>query len=685
MITFPQIETQLGAADGDTAVMGYERALLYLKARGIGKTYATELGLRICFASDLFTQVMGKKSHDDRLAIVFPHVDIMNTVSPWWSARLVPTVQRTGFAALAPDKRGKMFCPPGEPPVAYLVPTLDWTAVPRGERVYIHESAIKAANGARLDRWSLGLNGVRGWSAIKHGHALVDGLKDLPWRSGELKPFIVFDSNAATNPQVSDARVRLAAKLYELYGVESRAIDVPARADGSDRGFDDYCMDEGDAAGLALLDSEGVEIDVGEYALALGKLNSEVVVVRSLSRIVEIKTGTQMSRGAFTDVNYAHVCIVDDEGVRRNFPKMWLTDERRASTECLEYTPGGVKLSDRSLNLWNGMGCEPAEGDVQPWLDVLQRGVGDERLRKWIVQWLAYPIQNLGAKLNTFLHLYGPPGVGKNALLHPIMRIYGDNAVCLGRERVASDFNSVYACRQFVNLDELHGGGGPDGVAITNKIKMLVTGESIVVNTKGSVEYSIVNHLNVVTTSNYLDSLKLDEGDRRACVVQFGTHEDATHNEDYWTRYFAWAESEDGVAALYWHLLNVDITGFDPKGWAMETKWKELVTESARGTITQWVRDLWDEPSLVLPDLMIGCNVLTPEQLVHAYSPDDNGRIQGLKNNLGKAMQEKGFEREQVRIGNKVTRVWNVTRGTLTKQQIKDEFIKMEARLKGKF
>jgi hypothetical protein len=215
---------------------------------------------------------------------------------------------------------------------------------------------------------------------------------------------------------------------------------------------------------------------------------------------------------------------------------------------------------------------------------------------------------------------------------------------------------------------------------------MLVTGESIVVNTKGSVEYSIVNHLNVVTTSNYSDSLKLDEGDRRACVVQFGKRTDEKKDGDYWASYFAWAESEDGVAALYDWLLDVDMSGFDPKGWAMETSWKEQVTDSTRSAMEKWVRDLWEDPTLVLPPIMEGAKVLTPEQLAHAYSPEDNMRVQGLKNNLGKHMQDMGFELLRIKADGRTVRLWAVARGTpICNEEARKEHQKYTSILKGKF
>lgn len=689
MLTFIQIETQLGPASEDRHVSGFELAIEYLEKRGIPPELMVELGIRICPANELLEAALRRKVYDERLAVVFPHLDIQGNYYDWWSCRLVGGGVRPGWQGMVTDRRGKMFCPPGEPTVAYLPPMLDWTKLERGDRVYIHESALKAANGARLGRWSVGLNGVRGWSSRKHGHALISGLKDIPWKTMELQPVIVFDSNTEDNPDVLDARVRLAAKLFELYGRRAVALELPRGADGEHQGFDDYAVAVGDSAALAFLDGAGLEVDLGEYELELRAMNNRVVLVQNLSRIVEIDTGTMMKRGDFTDVNYAHITVeIGDEGKRTNFPRLWLTDERRRVVQELKYSPGDEKVQGAEfLNLWKGMGCEPEQGDVGPWLKLLAHNVPDPALRQWMIQWFAYPLQNLGCKMTSFIHLYGPPGTGKNALLLPFMNIYGDNAASLTKERISSDFNEVYTLRQFINIDELHGGNEAGALSITNKIKILVTSPKLTVNGKGKPEYVVDNHLNLVTTSNYSDSIKLDEGDRRACVVQFGSRDTRIMDAAVWKEYYDWVENGGGPA-LYDYLLGVDMGGFNPNGDAYKTDWKELVTDATRGPMEKFVRELWDDPDSVLPVWMQGAAVLTSDQLAVAYMPEETFKITpGLKNALGQRMQDIGFERMEFKADGAKKRGWVIVdrKGDWPTSRLREEYTKAINMTKGKF
>jgi hypothetical protein len=642
---------------------GIDRVYAYLRERGVAVEDIDRLGLHIVPAHQLIQRAKGSANMSDmRLAVVFPHIAVNGDPIDWWSSRLIDTglhAVNAGFSALVGKKWGKMFCPPGEAPHAYLVPTLDWSKLQRGDSVYIHESCIKAINGAALGFWSVGLNGVNGWSSKKHEIALLPELRDLPWKDLELRPVIVFDSNVRDNWDVKHAVSSLAAKLLEITGRHAVHMPLPAREDGTHWGFDDYRVALGDDAAREYLEAaaQSDPVEVSDFERMRLRLNADVCVVKSLGVIAVQDSCVLMSRGVFCDLTYAHF-IVRTEDATINVPRVWLGDPRRTEVDRIDYVPGGPSITREYLNSWKGMGAEPMPGDVSPWLELLEKQVKHEWLRKWMIQWFAYPLQNLGCKMNHFLHLYGPSGTGKNALLEPIKRIYGDNAVTVGKDQIISGFNSIYTSRQFVNLDELHGGTDPAALAITNRIKMLVTGKKIVVNPKGKIEYEIDNRVNLATTANYSDAVKLDDGDRRACVVKFGTRGEKLPDE-WWDKYWAW--EAQAAPALYEYLLRVDMEGFNPFGHAPHTEWKEIITDSTRGAMEKWVRDLWDDPDSALPKLLHGLQLLTPEQVGAAYTEDEpHKNTPGLRNALGQRMQDMGFAKVEAKVGGAKRRFWVV-------------------------
>lgn len=668
MLTFGEIDLAFGAPASDQKQVGFPAVLEYLRRRGIEPDDMDSLGFRIVPAHQLKQMCSRGASvgiHDERLALVIPHFDFQGNMIDWWSARLIETGLKrvTSFSQLV--VQGKTLCPPHEPPRAYIPPIGSYT-FEEGQRIYIHESAIKAINGAKLGGCHIGLNGVWGWTSRKHNIALVQELRDLPWKRLKLNPVIVFDSNWEDNDQVRLAIARLGAKLQEITGRVAVHLPLPRAEDGSHQGFDDFRMAVGDEAAAAYLAGDGQAIDIGDVEMLKLQLNAEVCVVRSLGRIADQETGTLMTRSTFVDVTFAHYVaqVEDGENVRQvNVPKLWLADSRRSEVERLDYIPGvderiverdGVKI----LNAWTGWGCDPAEGDVSPWLDLLERNVGDEELRRWIIQWFAYPLQHPGEKLNSYLHVWGKPGTGKNALLAPVLAIYGKNGAVCSRDTLASNFNAVMANKQFINFDELYGGSGQDATRITNKIKPIVTGEKLEIEPKGVDKYFIRNCTNIVTTSNYLDALKLDDGDRRAAVI--GWHDESRQgDQEYWEGYFAWVKGE-GPAALYDYLLGVDLNGFDAKGWAPMTEDKSDMLESTKSVEEAFIARLVDDPQGVLGPIKNYC-LVTGRQLAELCYQDTALRT-GTINSFTKKLAGARIPKIEMHYDGAKQRFWVVQR-----------------------
>lgn len=646
--------------------IGYPAAIKYLRDRGIPTSLIEDLGIRILPASEVIGRARGVPARDDRLAIIFPHFDHSGDYIEWWSSRLVEVGFRPSIVSISnlvpTRKKSKMFCPPNEAPHAYLPPILDWAKIERGDKVYIHESVIKSMNGAMLDYWSIGLNGVWGWTSKKHGQSLSRELLHMAWRAKELKPIIVFDSNAADNDDIKDAIICLAARLFEITGVRAKHLLLPKSPEGTNWGFDDFCVRHGEKISKEFLDSEAQDIDLDPIELMKIQLNTEVCVVRDIQCVVEQATGVIMTTSSFINTNYNDytASVIQANGVPKkvNVPKLWMADQRRTEAMRMTYAPGEDKMIDGDLNTWRGMGLEPQAGDVKLWLELLETNVPNPELRKWVEAWFAYPLQQLGKKMTTFLHLFGPPGTGKQALLHPIVRIFGDNAVTVSRREIASDFNAAYANKQFINLDEIHGGSGRDGELVSNKIKMLVTGGTMIVNAKNKPEYEVPNVANLVTTSNHMDGLRIDMDDRRAAVIRFGAR-GGQWVKDKWDEYFAWADG-DGAAALYAHLLSLDIGWFNPYGSAPVTEDKRDVVLATRTPIQQWVIQLDENPDEVLPPICGHYCLMTNEELAqYALGDHPMGVTPSGKKILGDALRDLGFSRTgNVKIARKTPRFW---------------------------
>lgn len=644
----------------------------YLAKRGISIPLAAELRLKILRASALFTAARGAAApapyEDDRYAIVFPHHNPLDlSTLDWWSARLVPPLTTPvvsgprlvhsfgGSTYVEPIQRGKMFCPPNSPPAAYIpvgnpdsgLP--DWHSIPKGSKIFFHESVIKAINGARLNTYSIGLNGVWGWGSRKHNIALLPEIRDLPWKSLELNPVILFDTNINTSQQVELAAKRLAEKLLEVTGRTARLLRMSTSPDilgGEEYGFDDYCVAVGDAVAQDFLAQDGEPMDLSEVELLRLELNQKVCVVKTLSRVVDIETGTLMTTAAFTELNYAtyqaEMLNANGEPKPVSVPKLWLKDPRRTQVDVLAYAPGKERLildqSPTALNTWQGMGVNPSAGNVDQWLTLLVNNAPSEEIAEWVLDWLAYPLQHPGAKLNTLLLIFGPSGTGKDMFLSPMHSIYGSNAVKISNDELKSQFTSLYAAKQFVHADEMKRVANAAD-AVNQKIKGMVTNMTMTVNRKGDPEYKIKNVLNLAITSNYYDCIKLDEDDRRAAVIRWQPkrHDcDMRGIQTYWGPLAKWLESEEGAAAIYDFLLNRDLSKFDPAAWAPGTEAKSEVIDAARTPLERYVYQLRTEPDTALPPLTEGRTLFTAKELAlyHLGQEPAKGQSEALSNEM---------------------------------------------------
>jgi hypothetical protein len=92
-----------------------------------------------------------------------------------------------------------------------------------------------------------------------------------------------------------------------------------------------------------------------------------------------------------------------------------------ATVENPKYKPAGTYL-----NTFRPLRSIPYEGRVpQPWLDHLAVLVPDAGDREWVLEWLAFVVQNPGRKVNWSPVFIGPEGCGKDTLFGPLEEWFG--------------------------------------------------------------------------------------------------------------------------------------------------------------------------------------------------------------------------------------------------------------------
>src|SRR5574343_86141 len=243
------------------------------------------------------------------------------------------------------------------------------------------------------------------------------------------------------------------------------------------------------------------------------------------------------------------------------------------------------------LNTWQGWPMHPKRGDSGMLLDLLDYLCSEEANReevyRWILCWMAYPLQNPGAKMSSAIIMHGPQGTGKSTVFQTLAKIYGAYATVLNQRGLEDKFNADWSdskllivAEEVVTRQEMW--------HIKNELKELVTGEWIRINPKNIAAYRQRNQINIIYLSNDKQPLPLENDDRRHCVIWTPPMLDESFYDDVFLEL-----EHGGVEAIYHYLLNLDLGDFHPKKRPPMTEAKKslilLSQPSELRFITEWI------------------------------------------------------------------------------------------------
>lgn len=249
-------------------------------------------------------------------------------------------------------------------------------------------------------------------------------------------------------------------------------------------------------------------------------------------------------------------------------------------------------------NLWGGWPTEPKKGQCGILLSLLEHlcsgeESGNTDVYQWVLKWLAYPIQHKGAKMRTALIFHGPQGAGKNMFFEAYAQIFGKYSRIVGQAEIDDKFNDWASGKLFMIADEVV--ARQELFHIKNKIKALITGDTIRINPKNVAAHDEKNHVNIVFLSNEKQPLVLEKDDRRFAVLW--TPEKA--HENYYSD-VAEEVANGGIEALHDYLLQLPLGDFNEHSKPPITKSKQdlidINLDSTDRFIQEWLDNELDYP-----------------------------------------------------------------------------------------
>lgn len=558
---------------------------------------------------------------------------------------------RTGIAKSTDKKAMRYVQAKGTMSEVYLPPFTDWQAVFDNvtQPIIITEGELKAACATKYGHPCIGLGGVYSFKSNKKQAPLLPIFYSIKWSGRSV--YVVFDSDASTNPMVVTARSQLCRALLHL-GAVPHIIELDPAPDGKKQGLDDVVQREGPDC-IATFIAEAVAYSA---AAALFDLNSEVAYITDPGMIVVLETGKVMRPYDFTSHAYANwhytefvATSTGSKPVIKDAAVEWLKWENRLFLNRLTYAPGADRVTEsREYNTWSGWGTVPKKGDIKPWLWLLDRVFGkDKAARDWQEKWLAYPIQHPGTKMFTSCALWGGrQGTGKSSIGYSVARIYGSNFIEVGNEALADGRNEWVIGKQFVMGDDITGN---DQRGYADKLKKMITQLSVRVDPKYVPSYSIPDCINYLFTSQHPDAFFLEDDDRRMFIHEVRT-EPMTEQES--VAYYHWLNN-GGAEALHYHFLHLGLTGISPVARAPLSTAKLSMIDDGLSEMGRWVRRILDDPDQILRmhNIVMPGDLWSAPDLLALYDPEGKGKV--TSGGMGKEMKRAGFSQiqngEQVR------------------------------------
>ncbi len=540
------------------------------------------------------------------------------------------------------------------------------------------EGELKAACAVKMGFAAIGLGGIFNFQSKRLLWDFIPDLEQIKWKGRPVHICYDADPTAkeATLQNVAIAEHQLARRLTDR-GAHVKIVQLPMLSPDHKTALDDFLV----AKGVEALE----QLFLHSYEYAETKefffLNTEVAYVHKPSEII-IYPHTSKNRSdeplivtvdKFKNEHYAplrrHI-TVEDESKERPAAKDWVEWPGRSEYQSECYKPGQGREVDGNYNLWPGMGVEPEEGNVEPFLeqwDALTYGATSENA-KWFLGYIACPIQNPGTKLQTAAILTSTQqGMGKNLFTETQRGIYGKaNCGIITSKTLSKDFNYSWLYRkQIIFGNEIL---SSDRLEHMDILKDLITNPTQMVSRKFIDDFEADVCANFLLTSNHPNALLLMDNDRRWFVHEVTKQlPKATYDA-----YGKWKRDPKNLAAVHWWLRQVNLEDFNPLSHAPQTEARQEMERYTGDYVKFVLNDLKQHPD---NRLRIG-NVIVPYKLWRTtdlitvlFDRDEVQRYKINEQSLGmrmKAMQfEKAAKGQSVPTKEGMRNLWNLRNADL--------------------
>jgi hypothetical protein len=196
---------------------------------------------------------------------------------------------------------------------------------------------------------------------------------------------------------------------------------------------------------------------------------------------------------------------------------------------------------------------------------------------------MAYHVQHPNEQGHSCVVVFGEKGVGKNIFAETFSKLWGAHGITVNdQKRVTGNFNNHLRDKCVLVADEAFFAGDPRQDRV---LKSLVTSDTITIEAKGVDTVIVPNLLRVIILGNdrHLVRATYDEG--RYFVLECGGTQ--RNNQEYFAPLRQQLEQNGGAgySALLYHLLQLDVMGFNVRKPPHTVALKEQIAHSTEGAL----------------------------------------------------------------------------------------------------
>ena len=282
--------------------------------------------------------------------------------------------------------------------------------------------------------------------------------------------------------------------------------------------------------------------------------------------------------------------LVEQEDDYVPVSKAWFksVDRRQYLGRGVVFEPGGpLDAPDDMINLWRGFGIEPKQGDWSLMRSHILNVVcsGNQELFDFLMKWMACAVQRPNEPSGVAVALRGAQGAGKGVVARTLGEIFGKHFAHIAHgEQLTGRFNASLATSCFVFMDEAFFAGDKKAEGV---LKALITEPKLQLEAKFRDPIMVDNRLHIMVASNNDWCVPAGIGDRRWFVLDVANTFAGTQHKSYWVTLYAEIDN-GGAAAMFYELLNIDLTGFDVRAVPHTAAKAEQQAQSLHG-IDAWL------------------------------------------------------------------------------------------------